>query len=296
MTADDYLFGHIGGMNRLWHKTGNVKQCCHSSVSSYTFRQNREAGRTRVGRDWLKSLCRFACSLALVGPVVVAADASAQAVQQGQVITQWQTPAFAMPETLRPIGPNVFGTVALPIRARSTGTRWTKLMNASLEQPALYNMVEGARGLSAQQQAAYVQTAVNHSMRAGIDSHDCSDDGYWAAASETLTRGLGDCFDIAVAKMEALRLLGFESRNLYLTTGYFRQGEGRGRGSAALMVHYDGEFWLLPDHTDQLLVSGLSVPADQPAEPSPGFTPYFTYGVGMSWVHGTLARRSSIAG
>lgn len=246
-----------------------------------------------MGRDWLKSLSQFACSLPVVGLAVSATETSAQ---QGQVITQWQAPAIALPETQRPIGPNVFGTVALPIRARSTGTRWTKLMNASLEQPALMNMVEGARGLSAQQQAAYVQTAVNHSIRVGIDRHDCSDDGYWAAASETLTRGLGDCFDIAVAKMEALRLLGFESRNLYLTTGLFRQGDGRSRGSAALLVHYDGEFWLLPDHSDQLLVSSLSIPAEQPAEPSSDFTPYFTYGVGVSWVHGTLVKRSSIAG
>lgn len=248
-----------------------------------------------MGRDRLKSLSRFGCGLAVVGLAMLATETSAQ---QGQVITQWQTPAFALPETLRPIGPNVFGTVALPIRARTTGTRWTKLMNASLDQPALMNLVEGARGLPAPEQAAYVQTAVNHSIRAQFDRNDCSDDGYWAAASETLARGVGDCFDIAVAKMEALRLLGFESRNLYLTTGYFREGEGggRGRGSAALMVYYDGEFWLMPDRSDQLLVSGLLVPEEQTADPSPHFTPYFTYGVGVSWVHGTLVKRPSIAG
>lgn len=191
-----------------------------------------------------------------------------------------------------PLRPMVLGTVALPIRGNSASSRWSKIMNASLNQDALFRLTFGARMLQQREQAAFVHSAVNHAVGSGLDSHDCSDDGYWAAASETLGRGLGDCFDIAVAKMEALRLLGFQSDHLYLTTGYFNTGPGSGRvrESAALLVQIDDTFWLLSEHFDQVVeVSGSPVN-------DVGFTPVLTYGVGKTWVHGKLAKTIAVGG
>jgi predicted transglutaminase-like cysteine proteinase len=210
---------------------------------------------------------------------------------QAGVYTSWVMPPIAISEAERPAAPNVFGTVALPVRARPTGTRWTKLMGASLNQPALKRLAEQARGRSPLQQAAYVQVAVDRSIRTRNNSLDCSDDGYWAAAGETLTRGMGDCFDVAIAKMEALRSLGFSYKDLYLTTGYFQSPTGlhRRRGMAALLVRIDSGFLLLPDGTSPV------IEASSEDNGFSAYQPYITYGYGMTWVHGRIVRRGSPA-
>lgn len=224
-------------------------------------------------------------AMSVVGAVSLAVIAGIPA-RADQVVTQWIMPAVAIPLAERPSAPNVFGTVALPVRARQTGTRWTKLMGASVDQPALHRLADQALGRSQHQQAVYVQSAVERALRSTSDSHDCSDDGYWAAASETLTRGLGDCFDVAIAKMEALRSLGFAHQDLYLTTGYFQSHSepGRRRGTAALLVRTPEGFLLLPDGSDPVIeASGDGQFAD--------FQPYITYGYGMTWVHGRIVRQ-----
>jgi predicted transglutaminase-like cysteine proteinase len=201
--------------------------------------------------------------------------------QAGEVVTSWVMPRIAIPEAERPVGPNVLGTVALPIRAQPSGTRWSKLMRASADG-WLYRFTADYRDLPQYDQARLVQSAVNHAVRSTSVTFNCSDDGYWAPASETLIRGRGDCFDIAIAKMEALRLLGFASRDLYLTTGRFRIGpDGNAtRESVALLVRIDEQFWLLREQGDELVeLSNESGDFDQ-------FTPVITHGVGMSWIHG----------
>ncbi len=155
-------------------------------------------------------------------------------------------------------------------------------MRASLDQPALARLTTQALGLPKQQQAAFVQSAVNLAVRNSRLAYDCSDDGYWAAAQETLARGMGDCIDLAIAKMEALRLLGFPKRDLYLTTGYFGNGprDDDGLESAALLVRIDHRFWLLTERPEQL------IEATDPVGEDVRFTPVLTYGVGTTWIHG----------
>lgn len=211
--------------------------------------------------------------------------------QAGTVVTTWAMPAIAVPVAERPAAPNIFGTVALPVRARQTGTRWTKLMGASLDQPALQRLADRVRGQSPLQQAAYVQVAVDRAIHSRASSQDCSDDGYWASASETLTRGLGDCFDVAIAKMEALRSLGFSHSDLYLTTGYYQSltGNRRGRGTAALLVRIDSGFLLLPDGPDPV------IEASYDGDRFGAYKPYITYGYGMTWIHGRVLKGEAAA-
>lgn len=238
-------------------------------------REVRAACRARAGRF----LWAFG-----IGVAFLAAPAAAQT-------RHWAIPDVGIPRPDRPDEPAVFDTVPVPVRAKPTSTRWSRIMRASLDQPALRRLAGPARGMMPHEQAAFVQAAVNRAVRNRGSAHNCSDDGYWAPAGETLGRGVGDCIDIAIAKMEALRLLGIPARDLYLTTGYAGSGATvrRGRESAALLVRTGDEFWLLTDGADRVI-------AARPDHGDPAFTPIITYGVGKTWVHGKLVRIAPRAG
>lgn len=233
--------------------------------------------RGRVRAFWFRRIfgpaALFDACLGM-GGLAVAAD----------VVSGWTITDIRSPQVVRPSSPNILGTVALPITAKPTGTRWSKLMMASLDQPVLARLIESAQSLSPQDQVDFVQSAVNHAVRTPPSSFNCSDDGYWPPASETLARGTGDCFDIAIAKMEALRSLGFPSRDLYLTTGRFGPGHetGAGRESVALLVRVGEHFWLLTEREEH------AIQANRPEDITTEFTPILTYGVGSTWVHGRL--------
>lgn len=230
-------------------------------------------------------LARQVCA----GWVIAGAALCGAPATAGQVFTHWIMPIIPVPEAERPAGPNVFGTVALPVRPLPPSARWAKLMTASLNQPALDRLTTDARSLAPEQILAFVQVAVNHKIRSKSEITNCSDDGYWAPAQETLARGLGDCFDVAIAKMEALRLIGFRDRDMYLTTGRFRDGSlvGKGRESVGLLVRIGDQFWLLPEHSDRIFESGADASSAE-------FTPVVTYGVGMTWVHGRVVPIASL--
>ncbi|HKX77453.1 MAG TPA: hypothetical protein VJM34_02925 [Novosphingobium sp.] len=162
-------------------------------------------------------------------------------------------------------------------------------MRASLDQPRLARLIADAKALPPKEQAAFVQLMVSHAIDNRPTTIDCSDDGYWAAASETLIRGAGDCIDIAVAKMEALRLLGIAQSDLYLTTGYVGKGtvSDKGRESAALLVRIGDQFWLLPEKSEGIVEAGSSGAFSK-------FSPMITYGVGITWVHGRLVKTAML--
>lgn len=208
----------------------------------------------------------------------------------GPALAHWVMPPIAVPEADRPEGPNVFDTVAVPVRARPTSTRWTKLMRASLAQPALIRFTADARRLPPVGQAAFVQLKLGRALRSRPGSYDCSDDGYWAAAGETLVRRTGDCIDVAIAKMEALRLLGIPKKDLYLTTGYFGEEAQfeKGRESAALLVKIGHDFWLLPERSDHI------IKAEAAERAYSNFRPILTYGVGMTWIHGRRVKTAML--
>lgn len=229
-------------------------------------------------------------ALILVG--IAAAIAAGTQAHAAGVDTWHLFPPFAKPQAERHDGPGILGTIAIPIRPKPTSTRWSKLMRASIHQPALAQLTESAWGLPPEEQAAYIQTAVNQSIRTAPASHDCSDDGYWAPASETLARGMGDCIDVAITKMEALRYLGFSGADLFLTTGRLRTGSGpeSDRETAALLVRIGDHYWLLPERDEPIKE------ADNAPEEGTAFSPVMTYGVGSTWVHGRVVQFAAAAG
>lgn len=206
-------------------------------------------------------------------------------------MNHWVLPQLAITEADRPQQPAVFGTVPLSVHVRPTSTRWSRVMMAPLDQPALARLAMDARDLPPHEQAAFVQIAVNHAVKYSTPSHDCSDDGYWAPASETLVRGMGDCIDIAIAKMEVLRFLGVSAKDLYLTTGYLKTSNEseKGQESAALLVRIGESFWLLPEQSEHI------VEASSTSTSNSDFNPVVTYGVGMTWVHGHIVRTTSVS-
>ena len=205
-------------------------------------------------------------ALALTG-LAASAHAPADApVPAARIISDGSSAAVT-----RPIEPSVFGTVALPAGTTPTSARWTRMMTARTDHPGLTRLAAGAAKLDRERQAAFVQAEVNRAIQRRAPAGCRGDDGYWAAAGETLTRGQGDCVDIAVAKMEALRRLGFAGQDLYLTTG-----RAAGGHKAALLVRIGDRFWLLDDRSERMI----------PADASAAFDPALTYGVGMTWAHG----------
>src|SRR4030095_6943812 len=117
---------------------------------------------------------------------------------------------------------------------------------ASVSDPSLTRLIAAAQGLGTYQKAAFINAVVNRGVR-NHSSPKCTDDGYWASARESLARGIGDCVDIAIAKMEALRQLGMPERDLFLVTGR-RFGNNL---EAALLVRAGQEFYLLHSRSHQ---------------------------------------------
>jgi predicted transglutaminase-like cysteine proteinase len=171
-----------------------------------------------------------------------------------------------------PVEPSLFGTVALPAGTTPVSARWTRVSTAGIYHPVLARIADSAAAMGRHQQAAFVQGAINRAITYRHDHSHWNANDYWATAEETLRRGAGDCEDIAVAKMQALRRLGFEPRDLYLTVGRIAGGGEH----AALLVRIDNRFWVLDDREDRMIEAGAFG----------AFDPMTTFGAGMTWIHG----------
>jgi len=176
-----------------------------------------------------------------------------------------------------PVSPDLFGTAA--VAAARIDPRWQRVAETGSDSPIILRIVDGLAGLDRYGQAGHVQAAVNRAVAYRADAELWAARDHWATADETLARGAGDCEDIAVAKMQALRRLGFEDRDLYLSVGR----DAAGQEHAVLLVRIDERFWVLDDRAERMIEAGEFR----------GFTPVLTFGAGTSWVHGQ--RRAALA-
>ncbi len=177
-----------------------------------------------------------------------------------------------------PVAPNLFGTVALPVRAERYSAGWRRASLDASHLPSMQRLVAPARGLSRPQQVGYVQAAVTRSVRWISDATEWGQHDYWASAAETLQHGAGDMEDRAIVKMQALKSLGFPGRDLYLTIGRDKVG-GQ---IVVLLVRLGGRFYVIDD------LGGAPIAADL----RQGFEPMLTLGQNASWIHG---RRRTVA-
>ena len=180
-----------------------------------------------------------------------------------------------------PAKPDAFGTVALTVGKTRYDERWHRAM-ANTGSEALGQLTQGMATRSRREQLFQVQAAVNRAIRFRNDIATRGRADHWASAGETLSSRSGDCEDFAILKLQALRRLGFDPADLYLSIG-----RDRVRGDHALaLVRIDGRFWAL----DNL----RSTPV--PAEAHGNFEPVFTLSEGSSWLHGRRSSRPSGGG
>jgi predicted transglutaminase-like cysteine proteinase len=181
-----------------------------------------------------------------------------------------------------PITPDLFGTVALPVRADRYAAGWRRAGLDASFLPSMQRLVAPARGLSREQQIAYVQAAVDRDIRWMSDATEWGLQDYWASAAETLQHGAGDMEDRGIVKMQALRTLGFPSRDLYMTIGVDKVGGP----ITVLLVRLGRKFYVLDD------LGGSPIPADR----RQGFEPMLTLGSNVAWIHGHRIAGTSRAG
>ena len=103
--------------------------------------------------------------------------------------------------------------------------RFRRVANADRDHPILVEIAGQLRGLPAHQQLAIVKSEVQRRVRWAHDLDTMRVADLWANAGETLERGAGDSEDIAIVQMQALKLAGWNPRDLYISIG-------RERGSA----------------------------------------------------------------
>src|SRR5829696_8485256 len=178
--------------------------------------------------------------------------------------------------------PDLFGTVALPVRADRYAAGWRRASLDASFLPSMQRLVAPARHYSREQQIAYVQYAVTKRIRWISDATEWGLHDYWASAAETLQHGAGDMEDRAIVKMQALRSLGVPARDLYLTMGRDKVGGP----ITVLLVRLGGRFYVLDD------LGGDPIPADR----RQGFEPMLTLGQNASWIHGHKVAQDRRAG
>lgn len=201
---------------------------------------------------------------------------------QARADTVDYNPATVVVTAQSPITPNLFGTIALPVRADRYAMEWHRASLDASSLPLMQHLVAPARGLSPEQQVAYVQSAVTQNIRWMSDATEWGRHDYWASAAETLEHGAGDMENRAIVKMQALRTLGVPSRDLYLTLGRDKVGGP----ITVLLVRIGRRFLVLDD------LGGAPIPAERRL----GFEPMLTLGSNIAWVHGYPYAKAAWAG
>jgi predicted transglutaminase-like cysteine proteinase len=195
------------------------------------------------------------------------------------LITCAPFPALAAAANSSPIfvlgrapAPDILGTVALPIRADRFDASVHRAFADASGSPLLQRLIAPARNLNRLQEIGYVQAAVNRSIRWVSDATEWGQHDYWASASETLAHGAGDMEDRAIVKMQALRALGFNQSDLFLTLARDRVGGP----ITVLMARVNGRYFVLDD------TGGTPFLVDQRRFE---FQPVMSFSWNRAWVH-----------
>jgi predicted transglutaminase-like cysteine proteinase len=168
--------------------------------------------------------------------------------------------------------PDVFGTVALRVGRTPLDARWHKVEYSPVRGAAA-RFAETLRGKDKVDRLEAVNWYVNKRVRFVDDSVQYGRADVWAAASDTLARGRGDCEDFAIAKLQMLRRAGISDRDLYLV---IVKDLVRRADHAILVVRAAGHMYVLDNGSDRLLDS----------ESISDYRPVLTFAATGSWTHG----------
>ncbi|MCL6730095.1 transglutaminase-like cysteine peptidase [Sphingomonas hankyongi] len=181
-------------------------------------------------------------------------------------------PIYAGPAAAPSWGPSMLGTVAVRVRADRFAASWGRALEDASRLPAMQRLIAPARSLTRPQQIAFVQRAVHANIHWISDATEWGQHDYWASAEQTLSHGAGDMEDRAIVKMQALRALGFDQRDLYITLARDRVGGPL----TVLVVRYGGRYYVLDD------TGGAPFLADTRRFE---FQPILSFGWTGAWVH-----------
>jgi predicted transglutaminase-like cysteine proteinase len=173
---------------------------------------------------------------------------------------------------IKPATPDVFGTAAVGAGVTFYDARFRRVANTDRAHPLVAALAQSLRGLTPEQQLVAVQSQVRQKVRWATDLDTMKVSDLWANAGETLERGAGDSEDIAVVQMQALKLAGWNQRDLYISIG-------RAKGVGAhivLLARAPSGFYVLDDRASRPMTT----------QQHGRFTPILTLGEGKSWVHG----------
>jgi predicted transglutaminase-like cysteine proteinase len=179
--------------------------------------------------------------------------------------------------------PNVFGSIALAVSRTPLDAQWRRANAAPARQLAGFTSTfRPATGGDSETLLRQVNAWVNRRIAFTDDARIDGRADRWAGAAETLRRGRGDCEDYALAKMQLLQALGFDSNRLYLVIARDLQ---RRADHAVLVVQVDGRFVVLDNMTDEVVDS--SAIGD--------YRPIMSYSSTGRWLHGYAATPAPVA-
>jgi predicted transglutaminase-like cysteine proteinase len=235
---------------------------------SLPFRDSFPAGlkgkESMTCRAFFGALLIGAASLA--GPAVAAAPSSDAA----------SAPSFIMK------GPDMLGTRAIMIRADRFSDSLKRAREDASNSPVLQRLIAPARTLPPLQKMGFIQAAVTKSVHWVSDATEWGQHDYWASAAQTLAHGAGDAKNRAIVKLQALRALGFNNSDLFLTLARDRVGGP----ITVLTVRNGGRYYVMDD------TGGRPFAVE---ERRLEFQPLMSFGMYGAWVHTRAAPRATMA-
>jgi predicted transglutaminase-like cysteine proteinase len=171
--------------------------------------------------------------------------------------------------------PDVFGTSAVPVAHTSLDAKWRRVTASFASAVPLSHQIPlSGHAYSPLTKLEMVNSWVNHHITFMSDIRSSGVADRWSGAAETLARGIGDCEDYAIAKLQLLKALGFSQDDLYLS---IVKDLVRRADHAVLIVRLDGRFFVLDNNVDRLV---------DPQEVG-DYRPVITYAAsGKAWLHG----------
>jgi predicted transglutaminase-like cysteine proteinase len=181
-------------------------------------------------------------------------------------------PNTASLSSLFSAGPDMLGTHAVQIKAERFADSLKRAREDATGSPLMQRLVAPGRSFSPLQKMAFVQAAVTSSIHWVSDATEWSQHDYWASARQTLARGAGDAKNRAIVKLQALRALGFNNSDLFLTLARDRVGGP----ITVLTVRSGGRYYIVDD------TGGPPFPVEARRFE---FQPVMSFGMYNSWVH-----------
>lgn len=180
--------------------------------------------------------------------------------------------------------PDIFGSTALAVGRTPLDGRWRRVAASGVgaARGPWREMLRNARSGDRDRQLTEVNQWVNRRIAFAEDAREYGVADHWATASQSISRGKGDCEDYAIAKMQLLRALGFKSDDLYVVVV---RDLARRADHAVLVVRIDGRFVVLDNGTDRVIDAGAIH----------DYRPILSYNAEKAWIHGYRSQPLQLA-